>query len=152
MNEDRAGSRWEFLAWSLRVLLATPRLRRGSAWTIWIPCTMRLRGGVSDREGTMRFSRTQASRCHLAHCPYAASTGDPSKGWTLPPAGMSFVLHAAPHTSAAYLHQGFASRFCKASMYPARAAILLVSYGGRANTGLCLMALVSVFRCGRTTP
>ncbi|KAL6895968.1 hypothetical protein HDV57DRAFT_31901 [Trichoderma longibrachiatum] len=37
-------------------------------------------------------------------------------------------------------------------MYSAREAILLVSSGGRANIGLCLMALVSVRRCGRTTP
>ncbi|TFB05710.1 hypothetical protein CCMA1212_002061 [Trichoderma ghanense] len=56
---------------------------------------MRLRGGDSDTEGTMRFARTQASRCHLAHSQFATSAGTPSQSWDLAPAGMSFVLHAA---------------------------------------------------------
>ncbi|KAL7950460.1 hypothetical protein V8C42DRAFT_121428 [Trichoderma barbatum] len=47
--------------------------------------------------------------------------------------------------------QDIANQLCKASMYSARAAILLVSSDGRANTGLCLMARLRL-RCGRTTP
>ncbi|KAL6852050.1 hypothetical protein J3F83DRAFT_571252 [Trichoderma novae-zelandiae] len=57
------------------------------------PCTMRLRGGGSDTEGTLRFARTQVSRCHLVHCQHATSTGTPSHGLDLAPAGMSFALY-----------------------------------------------------------
>lgn len=48
--------------------------------------------------------------------------------------------------------QGLASQHGKASMYPTRAAILLVSFSGRANRGLCPATLDIRLRCGRTTP
>lgn len=48
--------------------------------------------------------------------------------------------------------QGLASQHGKASVYPTRAAILLVSFSGRANSGPCPATLDIRLRCGRTTP
>lgn len=51
-----------------------------------------------------------------------------------------------------HICQGLARQPGKASMYPTRAAILLVSFSGRANSGLCPATLDIRLRCGRTTP
>lgn len=95
----------------------------------------------AHRQGGI-VSRTPALQCYLSHY---VSLPAPLAKLNLVVVGM--YKYRSVHTC-----QGLANQHGKASMYPTRAAILLVSFSGRANSGLCPATLDIRLRCGRTTP
>jgi hypothetical protein len=117
---------------------------------------MRLRGTLGRRREHMQFSSQEYANpqggiisrpavCDVMRASQYVPLPAPLAKLTLMIVGM--YKYCPIHTC-----QGFASQQGKASMYPTRAAILLVPFSGRANSGLCPATLDIRLRCGRTTP
>lgn len=90
-------------------------------------------------------SRSPLQFCHVSQVSHHVPLPTPLAKLKSVTVGM--YKYCSVHTC-----QGLASQHGKASMYPTRAAILLVSFSGRANRGLCPATLDIRLRCGRTTP